>query len=68
MNITKSDRRDLAAEHYRYLERITPLIRNRLASRGANEAKIAAHIAEIPAVHFLKQLKRAAAAMQLKKH
>lgn len=65
MNTTRFEARDLAAEHACYLERITPIIRNRLASRGANEADIAAYVAEMPPEHFMIHIKRAIAAMQL---
>lgn len=66
MKIIETEARDLAAEHSRYLERITPIIRNRLASRGASEAEIAAYIAEVPAEHFMIHIRSAIAATQLR--
>lgn len=65
MNTSETQARDLAAEHARYLDRITLIIRNRLASRGANETETAAYIAEIPAEHFVIQIGRAIEAMRL---
>ena len=67
MSIPISDRRDLAAEHACYLDRIALIIRTRLTSRGASQAKIAAYIAELPAEHFMVHIRIAIAAIQLNK-
>jgi len=59
MQFTQSELRDLATEHDQYIERITPVIRARLATRGKSEAAIDAYVASLPGEHFLIQIRRA---------
>lgn len=65
MKNTETKARDIAAEHALYLERIEPMIHQRLADRGLEQARIDAYIAELPEEHFMIQIRRAIAAMRL---
>lgn len=50
--------RRLAAEHQLYLNRIIPIIRHRLASRGSTTELIDRYISELPKEHFKIALAR----------
>ena len=59
MKTTHATQHDLAAEHARYLERVGPLIRDRLARRGKDQTYIDAYVADLPTEHVLVSILRA---------
>ena len=59
MPYTESQLRTIATEHDRYITRITPIIRARLAGRGKSEAEIADFMATLPGEHFAIRIRRA---------
>lgn len=59
MKITHATQHDLTAEHARYLDRIGPIIRDRLARRGKEQTYIDAYVADLPTEHVLVSISRA---------
>lgn len=49
----------LAREHQNYLDRVFPLIRERLAARGRSHDQIKRFIDDLPTEHFLIRIRRA---------